>query len=144
MSDLIPDSNPDTRLRDILRRARTIALVGASAKPERPSHGVMTYLQAAGYRVIPVNPGLAGRTLLGERVYARLQEIPEPIDLVDIFRKSADVPPIVEDAIAIGAKTVWMQLGIRNEAAARQAADAGLEVVEDRCTKIEHRRFAPG
>jgi predicted CoA-binding protein len=145
VSDM-PLSNEDTdaKLREILRGSHVIAVVGASANPSRPSHGVMRFLQSVGYRAVPVNPGLAGQTLLGERVYARLQEIPEKVDLVDIFRDPAQVPPIVEDAIAIGAKTVWMQLGIRNEEAARRAADAGLRVVEDRCTKIEYRRLGLG
>jgi O-acetylhomoserine (thiol)-lyase len=132
---------PDAKLRDILRRTRTIALVGASANWNRPSHLVMKYLQLKGYRVIPVNPGLADQTLNGEKVYASLRDIPEPVDLVDIFRNAAQVPPIVEDAIAIHAKVVWMQLGIRNDAAAKRAAEAGLDVIQDRCMKIEYGRL---
>lgn len=127
----------DAELRDILTSTRTIAVVGASAKPERPSHGVMRTLQRAGYRVMPVNPGLAGQTLLGETVYASLRDLPAPPDLVDIFRRSEEVEPVVADAIAVGAKTVWMQLDIVDEAAAARARAAGLRVVMDRCTAIE-------
>jgi O-acetylhomoserine (thiol)-lyase len=139
MTDPIPYS--DTKLRGILADAHTIALVGASANWNRPSHLVMKYLQLKGYRVIPVNPGLAGQTLNGEKVYAGLRDIPEPVDVVDIFRNSVQVPPIVEDAIAIHAKVVWMQLGIRNEEAAKRAEAAGLAVVQDRCMKIEYGRL---
>ena len=121
-----PNSYSDAQLRRILRDARTVALVGASANWNRPSHLVMKYLQLKGYRVIPVNPGLAGQMLNGEKVYAPLRDIPEPVDIVDIFRNPAQVPPIVEDAIAIKAKVVWMQLGIRNEEAAKRAEAAGL------------------
>jgi predicted CoA-binding protein/cytochrome c-type biogenesis protein CcmH/NrfF len=127
-------------LRDLLARARVIAVVGLSARAERPSHDVAAYLQAHGYRIIPVNP--AYTEILGEKCYARLQDVPEPIDIVDCFRKSADIPPVVEDAIAAGAKAVWMQLGIVNDAAARRATEAGLDVVMNRCTKIEHAALA--
>ena len=139
MTDPIPYS--DAKLRGILAGARTVALVGASANWNRPSHLVMKYLQLKGYRVIPVNPGLAGQMLNGEKVYAGLRDIPEPVDVVDIFRNAAQVPPIVEDAIAIHAKVVWMQLGIRNEEAATRAEAAGLAVVQDRCMKIEYGRL---
>jgi len=139
MPDPIPYS--DAQLRRILREARTVALVGASANWNRPSHLVMRYLQLKGYRVIPVNPGLAGQILNGEKVYGTLRDIPDPVDVVDIFRNSAQVPPIVEDAIAIKAKAVWMQLGIRNDAAAKRAEAAGLTVVQDRCMKIEYGRL---
>jgi O-acetylhomoserine (thiol)-lyase len=139
MADPIP--YPDDKLRRILATARTVALVGASANWNRPSHLVMRYLQLKGYRVIPVNPGLAGQTLNGETVYASLRDIPVPVDVVDIFRNAAQVPPIVEDAIAIKAKVVWMQLGIRNAAAAARAEAAGIEVVQDRCMKIEYGRL---
>ena len=139
----MPDPIPytDAKLRQILAGARTIALVGASANWNRPSHLVMRYLQLKGYRVIPVNPGLEGQVLNGETVYGSLKDIPEPVDVVEIFRNPAQVPPIVEDAIAIRAKVVWMQLGIRNAAAAARAAAAGLDVVEDRCMKIEYGRL---
>jgi predicted CoA-binding protein len=132
---------PDDSIRDILQRVRAIALVGASARPERPSHAVMAFLQAQGFHVIPVNPGLAGQPLLGETVAASLREIAEPVDMVDIFRASDQVGPIVDDAIAIGAKIVWMQLGVTNQAAAAAARAAGLEVVMDRCPKIEIARL---
>ncbi len=131
----------DARLRSILQRVHTIAVVGASANRNRPSTFVMRYLQTKGYRTIPVNPGLAGQTLLGETVYATLRDIPERVDLVDIFRAAEHVGPIVDDAIAIGARVVWMQLGIRNDAAAAQAEAAGIEVVMDRCLKIEFGRL---
>ena len=141
MDQTAPQTYPDAMLRDILQRTRTIAVVGASANWNRPSTFVMRYLQTKGYRAIPVNPGLAGQTLLGEKVYASLRDIPEPIDLVDIFRASAHVGPIVDDAIAIGAQVVWMQLGIRNDEAAARAEAAGLRVVMDRCVKIEFGRL---
>src|SRR5579864_794282 len=112
------DRYPDTFLRDILTSVRTIAVVGASPRPHRPSHGVMRYLQRQGYRAIPVNPFAAGETILGERCYASLSDIPETIDMVDIFRRSALAGAAVDDAIAIGAKVVWMQLGVIDEAAA--------------------------
>lgn len=131
----------DSFIKNILSSTKTIALVGASANPERPSHEVMHFLQSRGYRVIPVNPGLAGQELLGETVRASLRDIPEPIDMVDIFRASDAVPPIVEDAIAIKAKTVWMQLNVRHDEAAARAQAAGLAVVMDRCPKIETRRL---
>jgi predicted CoA-binding protein len=130
-------------LRALLSRVKVIALVGASARPDRPSHAVMAFLQGAGYRVIPVNPALAGERLLGETVRAGLRDIAEPVDMVDIFRASDKVAPIVEDAIAIGAGVVWMQLGVVNEAAASRARAAGLTVVVDRCPKIELPRVLP-
>ena len=136
-----PIAYSEAKLRQILGGARTIALVGASANWNRPSHLVMRYLQLKGYRVIPVNPGLAGQMLNGETVYASVRDIPESVDVVDIFRNATQVPPIVEDAIAVKAKVVWMQLGIRNEAAAKRAAEAGLDVVQDRCMKIEYGRL---
>jgi O-acetylhomoserine (thiol)-lyase len=131
----------DATLRDIMTRVRVIALVGASANVNRPSHEVMQFLQAQGYRVIPVNPGLAGQSLLGEMVYPSLRELPGPVDMVDVFRASAQVPPVVDDAIAAGAKVVWMQLGVRHDEAAARAEAAGLQVVMDRCPKIEFSRL---
>src|SRR5580693_6336699 len=141
MSSLDPIPYSDAQLRAILERVKTIAMVGASSNWNRPSYFVMKYLQGKGYRVIPVNPGIAGQELLGERVYASLRDIPEKIDMVDVFRASDQVGPVVDDAIAIGAKVVWMQLGVRNDAAAEKAEAAGLEVVMDRCPKIEFGRL---
>ncbi len=131
----------DRRIRAILERVRTIALVGASARPERASHAVMGFLQRFGYRVIPVNPGLAGQSLLGETVRASLRHVAEPVDMVDVFRASDKVGPVVDDAIAIGAKVVWTQLGVVNQPAAAAARAAGLEVVMDRCPKTEIARL---
>ena len=128
---------PDALLREILTSVKTIALVGASAKPHRPSNGVMRFLQAHGYRVIPVNPGLAGQSLHGERVHASLEEIPEKIDMVDVFRNSAYAGAVADQAVAIGAKVVWMQLGVHDEAAAARAGKAGVTVIMDRCPAIE-------
>jgi predicted CoA-binding protein len=125
---------------EILRSARTIAVVGLSAKRHRASYGVAEYLQRAGYRVIPVNP--RETEVLGERVYPDLDSIPEPVDIVDIFRRAELVPEIVEAAIRIGAKVVWMQDGITHEAAARRAQEAGLTVIMDRCILRDHRLMA--
>jgi predicted CoA-binding protein len=127
----------DELIARVLRETRVIALVGASKNPMRPSHSVMRDLQGRGYRVIPVNPGLAGQILLGEKVCASLSEIAEPIDMVDVFRRSEAVPPVVDEAIAKGAKTVWMQLGVRHDAAAARAEAAGLTVIMERCPAIE-------
>jgi predicted CoA-binding protein len=131
------DRYDDAYLRDILTRTKTIALVGASPRPDRPSHEVMAYLLARGYRVIPVNPGQAGGTILGQTCVASLAEIKEPIDMVDMFRAADAAPGVAEEAIAAGAKTLWMQLGIRNDEAAAAAEAAGLDVVMDRCPAIE-------
>ena len=127
----------DPYLRDILTTVRTIAVVGASPRRGRPSHGVMAYLQRQGYRTIPVNPNAAGTTIHGETCYARLADVPEPIDMVDIFRRSEAAGAVVDDAIAAGAKVVWMQLGVRDDAAAARAEARGLKVVMDRCPAIE-------
>jgi uncharacterized protein len=126
----------------ILQESHTIAMVGLSSNPFRPSHFAAIYLLAEGYNVIPVNPRES--EILGRRAYASLREIPEPVDVVDIFRDPRAVPPLVEDAIAIGAKVVWMQLGVIHEPAAQRARDAGLKVVMDACMKIEHARFFGG
>jgi len=141
MTALDPIPYTDAKLRRILSSVRTIAMVGASSNWNRPSYFVMKYLQGKGYRVIPVNPGTAGQQQLGEKIYASLRDIPEKIDMVDVFRASDQVGPIVDDAIAIGAKVVWMQLGVRNDAAAEKAEAAGIEVVMNRCPKIEFGRL---
>src|SRR5579862_7112011 len=133
MSQQGPIPYSDAQIRAILERVRTIAMVGASSNWNRPSYFVMKYLQSKGYRVIPINPGIAGKQLLGETVYASLRDIPDKIDMVDVFRASDQAGPIVDDAIAIGAKVVWMQLGVRNDGAAEKAEAAGLEVVMNRC-----------
>ena len=136
-------SGADERLR-ILTSHRTIAMVGLSADPMRPSHFAAIYMLAEGYDVIPVNPRYAGQTILGQPVYASLDEIPRPVEIVDVFRKATDVPPIAEEAIRIGAKVLWLQLGIVNEEVAERARAAGLDVVQNRCVKIEHARFFGG
>jgi predicted CoA-binding protein len=129
-------------LRRILRNGRTIAVVGLSANWYRPSYFAAKYMQEHGYRIIPVNP--AYQEVLGEKCYPSLRDVPEKIGIVDCFRKSEEIPAIAEDAIAVGAKTLWMQLGVVNEAAALQAQEAGLDVVMDRCVKIEHARLFGG
>jgi predicted CoA-binding protein len=131
----------DAELGRIYREARVIAMVGASPSWNRPSHFVLKYLQGKGYRVIPVNPAAAGKELQGERVYASLAEVPERVDLVNVFRNSEAAGPITDEAIAKGAKVVWMQLGVRNDAAAARARAAGLTVVMNRCLKIEYGRL---
>jgi predicted CoA-binding protein len=138
MSGLV---DTDEGLGRILRDSRTIALVGASPKASRPSRGVMAALQSAGYRVIPVNPAAAGQTILGETVMASLADIAQPIDMVDVFRRAEDTPEIAREAVAAGAKTLWLQLGIANDEAAGIAVAGGLNVVMDRCTAIEMRRL---
>jgi len=129
-------------LRRILGSYRVIAVVGLSADWYRPSYFAAKYMQEHGYRVIPVNPKYG--EILGEKCYPGLRAIPEKVDIVDVFRRTADVPPIAEDAIAIGAKVLWQQLGVKNEAAAARACAAGLEAVMDRCVKIEHARLFGG
>ncbi|MBM3560105.1 MAG: CoA-binding protein [Alphaproteobacteria bacterium] len=133
---------PDWLIRRILRETDVIAMVGASANWNRPSYFAMKYLQEKGYRVIPVNPREAGKEILGETAYAKLADIPVKVDMVDIFRRAEDVPPVVDEAIAIVAKIVWMQLGIRHDEAARKAEAAGLTVIMDRCPKIEFGRLS--
>jgi O-acetylhomoserine (thiol)-lyase len=145
MADLEPIPYSDQQIRHILETVRTIAMVGASTNWNRPSYFVMKYLQGKGYRVIPVNPTAAGQTLLGEKVYASLRDIPrdipDKIDMVDMFRAASEAPGVVADAIAIGAKVVWMQLGIRNDEAAATGEAAGLEVIMNRCPKMEFGRL---
>ena len=122
----------------ILRSAKTIAVVGLSSNPMRASHGVAEYLKTAGYRIIPVNPNET--EVLGEKAYARLEDIPEQVDVVDVFRRAEEVPSVAQSAIRIGAKVLWMQLGIENAAAAEKARAAGLVVVENSCLMVEHKR----
>lgn len=130
------------KLRRILRTTKSIAVVGLSAQWHRPSYFAAKYLQDHGYRIVPVNPMYD--EVLGEKCYKSLRDIPEPVDMVDCFRKSAEIPAIAEDAIAIGAKVLWMQLGVESAQARKRAEEAGLQVVENRCVKIEHGRFYGG
>ncbi len=133
---------PDWQIRRILRDVNTIAMVGASTNWNRPSYFAMKYLQDKGFRVIPVNPRSAGEELLGETVYANLKDIPEPVDMVDVFQRADRAPAVVDEAIEIGAKIVWMQLTVRHDAAAKRAEEAGLTVIMDRCPKIEFGRLS--
>lgn len=140
---MTPWSNEgDVKLRELLKAARTIAIVGLSTDPARPSHRIGKYLQSAGYRVLPVNPQLP--EVLGVRAVASLDELEERVDIVDLFRRSEEVGVHVDEAIRIGARTVWMQEGVIDEAAARRAQAAGLNVVMDRCIMAEHRRLLGG
>ncbi len=134
--------NPDdTAIRNALARARSIAVLGISDRPDRPSHEVAAYLQAAGYRIIPVNPVLEGKGILGERCVASLGKIKGAVDIVDVFRRAEAVPEAMDEALRIDAPLVWLQLGIVNEEAAARARAAGRTVVQDRCIKIEHARL---
>lgn len=135
------DGLNDDDIRDILGGVKTIALVGASDRPDRAAHGVMRFLQGRGFRVIPVSPRLAGQHLMGERVFATLADIPDKVDMVDVFRRLDDVPGVVDEAIAVGADVVWLQLGLVDEDAAARARAAGLKVVMDRCPAIEMPRL---
>ena len=138
------DAYPDSYIRGILNTVKTVAMVGFSPKENRPSYFVFKYLLERGYRVIPVNPGQAGKEVLGQKIYAKLADIPEPIDMVDIFRGSEHVLPIVQEALALKPKphVIWMQLTVRNDEAAKLAEDAGLKVVMNRCPKIEYGRLS--
>jgi uncharacterized protein len=138
------DSYDDSSIRGILAAVKTVAVVGVSANNSRPSYFVFKYLLERGYRMIPVNPGLAGQPLLGQTVYARLADIPEPVDMVDLFRASQHVAPIVAEAIAMRPRprVIWMQLGVRNDDAARLAEDNDITVVMNRCPKIEYGRLS--
>ncbi|MBI1384555.1 MAG: CoA-binding protein [Rhizobiales bacterium] len=138
MSD---ETYDDDEIRAILASVKRIAIVGASGNAVRPSYFVLKYLLSKGYEVFPVNPGLAGQEILGRKVYATLAEVPPPVDMVDIFRNSEAADAITDEAIAIGAKVVWMQLGVSNPAAAARARAAGLTVVMNRCPKIEYARL---
>jgi uncharacterized protein len=133
----LPVTITDDAMAALLTCTRTIAVVGASPKPHRAAHGVMRFLQSQGYRCIPVNPAIAGQQLLGELVYPDLASVPEPIDLVDVFRNSADAGAVMDEAIGVQAKAVWLQLGVINEDGATRARTAGLTVVMDRCPAIE-------
>ena len=138
------DSYPDSCIRGILNTVKTIAMVGISPKDNRPSYFAFKYLHERGYRMIPVNPGQAGGDILGQKVYAKLADIPEPVDMVDIFRAPQFAPGIVEEALALNPRpqVIWMQLGVRNDAAAKLAEDNGLKVVMNRCPKIEYGRLS--
>ena len=138
------DNYPDSYIRGILNTVKTIAMVGISPKDNRPSYFAFKYLLERGYRMIPVNPGLAGGEILGKKVYAKLADIPEPIDMVDVFRAPAYAPGLVEEALALEPRpqVIWMQLGVRNDAAAALAEQNGLKVVMNRCPKIEYGRLS--
>ena len=140
-SAIVHDRYDDLYLRRILRETRTIAMVGLSANWNRPSYFAAKYLLDRGYKVIPVNPAAAGQEILGQKVYGSLADLPQKADMVDIFRNSEAAGPITDDAIKHGAKVVWMQLGVRNDEAAKRAEQAGLKVVMNRCPKIEHSRL---
>ena len=142
MRALLPDGSAMSAdpILHLLKEYKTIAVVGLSSNPARPSYEVSEYLQSAGYRIIPVNPN--EREVLGVKSYARLEDVPEKIEIVNVFRRSVNVPPVVESAIRVGAKAVWMQLGIAHAEAAEKARAAGLIVVEDACMFVEHRRRA--
>ncbi|AJI94831.1 CoA-binding protein [Yersinia ruckeri] len=127
----------DNEIAEVLKKTKTIALVGASNNPGRPSYGVMAYLLSQGYQVIPISPKLAGQTLQGQLAYGQLADIPHPVDMVDVFRNADAAYVIAQEAIAIGAKVLWLQIGVINEQAAVLAADAGIKVIMDRCPKIE-------
>src|SRR6266496_5485914 len=144
MNNQIPDMYDRLKL---LQQFRHVAIVGISADQYRPSHFVAIYLQAEGYDIVLVNPTIAGQTLLGKRVYASLteaKEAGEQIEIVDVFRRASEIPPLADEAVKIGAKVLWAQLGIRNDEAGKQAQEAGLIYVQDRCIKIEHARFFGG
>jgi predicted CoA-binding protein len=138
------DAYSDSYIRGILNTVKTIAMVGISPKENRPSYFAFKYLLERGYRMIPINPGQAGKTILGQKVYAKLSDIPDPIDMVDVFRGSEHVLPIVQEAVALKPKpqVIWMQLMVRNDEAAKLAEDAGLKVVMNRCPKIEYGRLS--
>ena len=141
---MIHDQYPDSYIRGILNTVKTIAMVGFSPKENRPSFFVFKYLLERGYRMVPVNPGQAGKEVLGQKIYAKLADIPEPVDMVDIFRGSEHVLPIVQEALALkpNPQVIWMQLSVRNDAAAALAEQAGMKVVMDRCPKIEYGRLS--
>src|SRR6202012_3493608 len=145
MAEIMP-TYPDHLIKSILRSVKTIAMVGASGNDIRPSYFAMMYLLGKGYKVIPVNPSMAGKEILGQKVYASLKDVPAPVDMVDIFRESRYAPDIARETVAeknrLGVKVLWMQLGVISEEARQIAEDAGLTVIMDRCPKIEHGRFS--
>ena len=138
------DAYSDSYIRGILNTVKTIAMVGISPKENQPNYFAFKYLMERGYRMIPINPGQAGKTILGQKVYAKLSDIPDPIDMVDVFRGSEHVLPLVQEAVALKPKpqVIWMQLMVRNDEAAKLAEDAGLKVVMNRCPKIEYGRLS--
>jgi uncharacterized protein len=140
MKLLLPDGAQDSAdsIADILKKHKSIAVVGLSSNPARPSHGVASYMKSAGYRIIPVNPN--EKEVLGEKSYARVEDVAEKIGIVDIFRRPEDVPPVVDGAIRAGAKVIWMQLGIENAEAGEKARAAGITVVMDACLLVEHKK----
>ena len=146
MAELALPQYPDTLIKTILRSVKTIAMVGASGNDIRPSYFAMMYLLNKGYKVIPVNPGMAGKDILGQKVYAALKDVPAPVDMVDIFREAKYAPDIARETVAekdrLGVKILWMQLGVISPEAEKIATDAGLTVVMNRCPKIEHGRFS--
>ncbi|APG46317.1 CoA-binding protein [Phaeobacter porticola] len=133
----------DTHLKDILTRSKTIAIVGVSLNPVRPSYYVARYLALKGYRVLPINPGHAGKMLFGQTIHARLSEITEPVHMVDVFRRSEVVPPIVDEALEVckGLQTIWMQIGVEHADAATKAEAQDINVIQNRCPKIEYQRL---
>ena len=146
MAELALPQYPDSLIKSILRSVKTIAMVGASGNDIRPSYFAMMYLLNKGYKIIPVNPGMVGKEILGQKVYASLKDVPAPVDMVDIFRESKFAPDIAREAVAekdrLGLKVLWMQLGVISPEAERIGKDAGLTVIMDRCPKIEHGRFS--
>lgn len=133
----------DRYIADVLKSVKTIALVGASANPSRPSHGVMGFLLSKGYHIIPVNPGQAGKSILGQKVFARLSDISEPVDMVDVFRASEHLAEVVDETLVLPhlPKVIWTQLGVKDEAAAARAEEKGIRVIMDRCPAIEYPRL---
>jgi predicted CoA-binding protein len=146
MADVVMPQYPDSLIKSILRSVKTIAMVGASGNDIRPSYFAMMYLLNKGYTIIPVNPAMAGKEILGQKVYASLKDVPAPVDMVDIFREAKFAPEIARETVAekdrLGIKVLWMQLGVIREDAEQIGRDAGLTVVMNRCPKIEHGRFS--
>ena len=143
LTDHVPSASASERFR-ILNENKTIAMVGLSSDPMRPSHFAAIYMQSEGYQIVPVNPRYAGKKILGETVYASLADIPFKVDIVDVFRNASECPALAKEAVEIGAKVFWIQLGIESDEAGRIAREGGLEFVQNRCVKIEHARFHGG